>query len=281
MITAVRLRLLPAPEAAHRAGRVPARLARRAARRSPRSSRPACARRCSTSSTARRSAMLAGAYRARPGAPAGTAACPAEAGFALIVEVDGTRGRGAGPARRSCWSCWPRRRWRCDEPREPSALWRWRDGDQPGRHGACAGRRSARTWCSRSSGWRRASRRFEEIADAPRAALVRVGARRRGQRPRDRARGPRARAGARRGGGGRRGAVRARRSARRLGRRRARGGLAEAGAPRGPVARAARCELHEQIKRLFDPKGLLNPGKKLARYPARSPSTSSRKETPR
>ena len=30
-------------------------------------------------------------------------------------------------------------------------------------------------------------------------------------------------------------------------------------------------ELHEQIKRVFDPKGLFNPGKKLARYPARSP----------
>jgi glycolate oxidase subunit GlcD len=34
-------------------------------------------------------------------------------------------------------------------------------------------------------------------------------------------------------------------------------------------------ELHEQIKRAFDPKGLLNPGKKLARYPPRSPVTSS------
>ncbi len=33
-------------------------------------------------------------------------------------------------------------------------------------------------------------------------------------------------------------------------------------------------ELHEEIKRAFDPKGLLNPGKKLARYPARSPVTS-------
>jgi FAD/FMN-containing dehydrogenase len=33
-------------------------------------------------------------------------------------------------------------------------------------------------------------------------------------------------------------------------------------------------DLHEQIKRVFDPKGLLNPGKKLARYPARSPVTS-------
>jgi FAD/FMN-containing dehydrogenase len=34
-------------------------------------------------------------------------------------------------------------------------------------------------------------------------------------------------------------------------------------------------ELHEQLKRVFDPKGLLNPGKKLARYPARSPVTST------
>jgi glycolate oxidase subunit GlcD len=33
-------------------------------------------------------------------------------------------------------------------------------------------------------------------------------------------------------------------------------------------------ELHEQIKRAFDPKGLLNPGKKLARYPARSVASS-------
>jgi len=33
-------------------------------------------------------------------------------------------------------------------------------------------------------------------------------------------------------------------------------------------------ELHEQLKRVFDPKGLLNPGTKLARYSARSPVTS-------
>jgi FAD/FMN-containing dehydrogenase len=32
-------------------------------------------------------------------------------------------------------------------------------------------------------------------------------------------------------------------------------------------------EMHEQIKRVFDPKRLLNPGKKLARYPARSLGT--------
>ena len=34
-------------------------------------------------------------------------------------------------------------------------------------------------------------------------------------------------------------------------------------------------DLHEQIKRAFDPKGLLNPETKLARYPARSPGTST------
>jgi glycolate oxidase subunit GlcD len=34
-------------------------------------------------------------------------------------------------------------------------------------------------------------------------------------------------------------------------------------------------ELHEELKRTFDPKGLLNPGTKLARYPARSPVTST------
>jgi glycolate oxidase subunit GlcD len=33
-------------------------------------------------------------------------------------------------------------------------------------------------------------------------------------------------------------------------------------------------ELHEQMKRAFDPKDLLNPGKKLARYPAGSPGRS-------
>ena len=33
-------------------------------------------------------------------------------------------------------------------------------------------------------------------------------------------------------------------------------------------------QAHEQIKRVFDPKNLLNPGKKLARYPARAPARS-------
>jgi FAD/FMN-containing dehydrogenase len=46
-----------------------------------------------------------------------------------------------------------------------------------------------------------------------------------------------------------------------------RGRLAAQWAPRA-------LELHEQIKRAFDPKGLLNPETKLARYPARSLRTS-------
>jgi glycolate oxidase subunit GlcD len=41
---------------------------------------------------------------------------------------------------------------------------------------------------------------------------------------------------------------------------------------------AAAVDAHERIKHAFDPKGLLNPAKKLARYPARSLGTTSRKE---
>ncbi len=37
-----------------------------------------------------------------------------------------------------------------------------------------------------------------------------------------------------------------------------------------------RFELHDQIKRAFDPKGLLNPGKKLARAPASGPVAAPR-----
>ena len=42
---------------------------------------------------------------------------------------------------------------------------------------------------------------------------------------------------------------------------------------RGQLARqwpARALELHEQVKRAFDPKGLLNPGKKLAKGPVES-----------
>ena len=89
---------------------------------------------------------------------------------------------------------------------------------------------------------------------------------------------PAAGAGARRGGGRRGGAVRARRwssAARSPGEHGvgwSKRGRLESQWPRRAV------ELHEQIKGAFDPKGLLNPGKKLARYPARSPLHKARKE---
>ena len=53
---------------------------------------------------------------------------------------------------------------------------------------------------------------------------------------------------------------------------------------RGQLARqwpARALELHEEIKRAFDPKGLLNPGKKLARAPAlQPPSLASARSNP-
>jgi len=39
--------------------------------------------------------------------------------------------------------------------------------------------------------------------------------------------------------------------------------------------------LRAYLERIFDPKGLLNPGTKLARYSAPSPMTTSRKEFPK
>ena len=60
--------------------------------------------------------------------------------------------------------------------------------------------------------------------------------------------------------------VRPRGPARRLDLRRARHGLAQARPARKAVAPRA-VELHEAVKQVFDPKGLLNPGKKLARLP--------------
>ena len=137
VITAVRLRLLPAPEAAIAAGGVPAPRAPRAARRS--CAVLAAGLRPSVldfldGETLRRS--LAGAY---PGARAGRE-CPRTRGFALIVELDGSARGGAGPARRAARAARRAARWRCTSRPTRGALWRWRDGVN-GASRACAARR--------------------------------------------------------------------------------------------------------------------------------------------
>ena len=151
-------------------------------------------------------AIVGGGY---PGGGAARRCRAVGPGFALLVEVDGTRAEARGAARGSCVELLGEAALAIHEPPDAAALWRWRDGINRRRHGACAGRRSARTSCSRSSGCGEGLERFAQIADAPRPALVRVGPRRRGQRARDGARRPGARGGARRGRGGQRGAVRA------------------------------------------------------------------------
>ena len=149
-----------------------------------------------------------------------------------------------------------------DRAPDASALWRWRDGF----NGVLSGVRGAKVSRGRvvsgrapagGAGALRAARA------APRPELVRVRARRRRQRARDRARGP---------GATRRSLTRARALGAEL--------FALVGELGGSIAAEhgvgwlkrglleaqwdeRTVQLHEQIKRAFDPKGLLNPGKKL------------------
>ena len=82
--------------------------------------------------------------------------------------------------------------WRsaCTSREDEQALWRWRDGDQPRRDGRARREGERGRGRSRSSGSARGARRLRRDRRAPRPALVRLGARRRGQRARDRARRP-------------------------------------------------------------------------------------------
>ncbi len=267
VITAVRLRLLPAPEAA---------IALVVFLRT-RAEGCAAIEQCSRAGLrpsvldfldGEALALLAGCYPVERGSAAGS---PRRRG--LRADRRGGRQRARRPrpsARRS--GLLEGRRSRIEEPRRPRGAVALARRRQRRAHGGAGGegqrgrRVPARAAASRGSsassrspprhGLRSCS--FGHGGEGNVHATVLV----------DPARG----GGARRGRGGRRGAVRARRRARRLDRRRARRGLAEAGSLRVPVAARA-VELHEQIKRAFDPKGLFNPGKKLARYPARSPLT--------
>ncbi len=123
VITAVRLRLLPAPEAAHPAGGVPAH-----ARAGLRGDRDVFAAGLRPSvldfMDGETLAMLAGAY---PGSL--PRELPAEAGFALICEVDGSHAEARRAARRAAGA---------DARRARRTRWRWTSRATHARCGAGA-----------------------------------------------------------------------------------------------------------------------------------------------
>ncbi len=280
VITAVRLRLLPAPEAA-----IPlvAFLPTRA---------DGCAAICSVLAAGLRPSVLdfmdgetlrilAGAYRGAgaqvgaggggDGARAGELAVPADSAFALICELDGSR-EDVRAQREELLELLGDGALAVHEPADAHALWRWRDGANPAvtaargakvsedvvfplerlREGLERFERIATAHALRSCAWGHGGNgnvhatvlvdpasdaeldAAEAVGEELFATVVELG-----------------------------GSVAGEHGVGWL----KRGRLESQWDPRA-------LELHEQIKRAFDPKGLLNPGKKLARYPARSLSTS-------
>jgi glycolate oxidase subunit GlcD len=260
VITAVRLRLLPAPEAA-----LPLMVFLR-------TRAEGCAAICEVFASGLRPSVLdfmdgetlkmtAGAY---PGE------VPAGAGFALICEVDGSReeARSQREALLELMSGPSVRALAIEEPPDPRALWRWRDRTNPAVAAARGGKvsedvvfplerlaeglerfeRMATAHGLRSCAWGHGGEgnvhatvlvdpgsaaelgAAEAVGDELFGLVVELGG---------------AVAGEHGVGWLKRGRLESQWDARTL-------------------------ELHEQIKRAFDPKGLINPGKKLARYPARS-----------
>ncbi len=273
VITAVRLRLLPAPEAA-----IPLVVFLR-------TRADGCAAIGDVFAAGMRPSVLdfldgdtlaicAAAY---PGAPesadggAGTRGVPAEAGFALIAEFDGTRAE-AEVQREELVELLAETAIAVHEPADAEALWRWRDGVNPAvtavrgakvsgdvvfprelleegleRFAEIAARHGLRScaWGHAGEGNVHATVLVDpdnevelDAADAVSEELYALAAELRGSV-----------AGEHGVGWIKRGLL-----------------------PSQWDTRAV--ELHEEIKRVFDPKGLLNPGKKLARYPARSPAPS-------
>jgi glycolate oxidase subunit GlcD len=262
VITAVRLRLLPAPEAAIAlVVFLPARA-------------DGCAAMCSVLAAGLRPSVLdfmdgetlgivAGAY---PGE------MPADAGFALICELDGSR-EDVQAQREELLELLGDGALAVQEPADARALWRWRDGVNPAvtaargakvsedvvfplerlQEGLECFERIASAHALRSCAWGHGGEgnvhatvlvdpasdaeldAAEAVGEQLFAAVVELG-----------------------------GSVAGEHGVGWL----KRGRLESQWDPRA-------LELHEQIKRAFDPKGLLNPGKKLARYPARSLSTST------
>jgi glycolate oxidase subunit GlcD len=281
VITAVRLRLLPAPEAA-----VPlvVFLATRV---------DGCSAMCAVFAAGLRPSVLdfmdgetlqilAGAYRgvgaevrvdaAGEGVPADEVVVPPDAGFALIVELDGSR-EDVQAQRRELIELLGDGALAVHQPADPRALWRWRDGANPAvtaargakvsedvvfplerlQEGLERFQRIASAHGLRSCAWGHGGEgnvhatvlvdpssepeldAAEAVGDELFALVVELGGSIAGEH----------------GVGWLK-----------------RGRLESQWDPRA-------LELHEQIKRAFDPKGLLNPGKKLARYPARSLSTTT------
>ncbi len=263
VITAVRLRLLPAPEASaalavflrDRAQGCAAMLEAMAAGIQP------SALEFLDGETL---GIVAGAY---PGA-----APPPEAGFALLVEVDGSREE-TEAQRRALTELLAERALAIEESADAGALWRWRDGFNPATTAVRGGKVSEDV----AFPVERLSEGLERFAEIAARHGLRSCA----------------------WGHGGEGNVHATilvdpASERELEMARAIGEelfavVAELGgsiAAEHGVGQLKRgllglqwdvraVELHEQIKRAFDPKGLLNPGKKLARLPASSSTSDS------
>jgi glycolate oxidase subunit GlcD len=263
VITAVRLRLLPAPEAALA---LVVFLSTR---------EQGCAAMRTVLAAGMRPSVLdfmdgetlkitAGSYPYRPpGVPAG-------AGFALICEVDGSREE-AQAQRDALVELLEEEAVAIDEPQDAKELWRWRDGTNPAVTAARGGKVSEDVVFPLER-LAEGLERFEQIA---------------------RAHGMRSCAWGHGGEGNVHATVLVDRSreaeldaAQAVGEElfelvvELGGSIAgEHGVgwlKRGRLAlqwdeRAL--AMHEEIKRVFDPKALLNPGKKLARYPARSLGT--------
>ncbi len=262
MITAVRLRLLPAPEAAI------------ASVVFLRTRAEGCAAMCAVFAAGLRLSVLdfMDGQTLRMTAAAYPGEVPAEAGFALICEVDGSRVE-AQAQHESLLELLDDGALAIDEPADAKALWRWRDGANPAVT-AARGAKVSEDVVFPLERLAEGLERFEQLAGAHGLRSCAWGHGGDGNvhatvlvDPADEAELDAAEAvgdelfglvvelgGAVAGEHGlgwlKRGRLESQWAARAL-------------------------ELHEQIKRVFDPKGLLNPGTKLARYPARSLGTTS------
>jgi glycolate oxidase subunit GlcD len=214
--------------------------------------------------------IVAGGYPGE-GSARGSGGVPKEAGFALIAEVDGTRAEAQG-GREALEELLAGVAIAIHEPADVEALWRWRDGVN-GVVTAERGMKVSEDVVFPLEHLREGLERFEQIAQSHGLrscawghagegnvhATVLVDPAREDELDASEAVGEELFALVIELGGSVAGEHGMGWSKRGL--------LASQWEPRAVQA-------HEQIKRAFDPKDLLNPGKKLARYPAPSPARS-------